>query len=153
MSLETLHSASRIDSLSNNSLIAGASYVVEDARSAVEASTSTSSTAPLTQNQNSSNSIDLTRKTLSSIAIHQPFNLLRTISNESTNETAVNLSPAVSTNADDSKQNLSTQQENNTKRIGDFILFESLNQKNANDTFYSAFNAKNNEFYYWKVSG
>jgi tribbles homolog 1/2 len=143
MSMETLHSASRIDSLSSNSLVARASYVVEG-----EASTSTT---PLIQNHNNnSNLIDLTRKTVNPVAIHQPFNLLRTISNESTNETAVNLSPNVSTNANDSKQTLATQQDKNTKRIGDFILFESNNQANANDTFNSAFNAKNNEFFYWK---
>ena len=162
MSSETLHSASRLDSLSNsNSLVRSARRV--DAASATVTAASATST-PLNTSHNISN--------LHIAKIVQPpvsfssFNLLRTISNEPNNESAVNLSPTVNTNANDLKtqpqnntvpqqqQNPTNANEENTNslRIGDYILFETSSQSTSNDTFNSAFNVKKNQFFYWKVS-
>jgi hypothetical protein len=102
------------------------------------------------------------------------FNLLRTISTESNNELAVNLSlpPTLSTNTNDLNalnqvkltpqkptsdssllvQDQRQQPKNDSLKIGDYILFQSCNVTNANDTLSSAFNVKINKFFYWKVN-
>lgn len=84
------------------------------------------------------------------------FNLLRTISTESNNELAVNLSlsSTLSTNSNDlnalNKVKINKPTIQDSLKIGDYILFQPSNQTNANDTFNSAFNVKMNKFFYWK---
>ena len=146
MSSETLHSTSRLDSIKNNNI-----------------STTTSQT----------NLFQFNNANFTPLNIISSLNLLRTIRNQSTYTGSVSsLSPAFSTNANDlnNQQEMSTNKSstnnlvydltnqlhntNETIKIGDYVLFESNDNKeaNSNDSFNSAFNLKKKKFFYWKVS-
>ena len=141
MSSETLHSTLRLGSIQN---------II------------TSSTLSLQNNQFQVNN------TFSQFNFMSSLNLLRAIANT---RSVSSLSPALSTNANDlnNQQEISTNKSspnnlvydltnrlntNETFKIGDYVLFESSNKKEANssDSFNSAFNLKKNKFFYWKVS-
>jgi hypothetical protein len=142
MSSETLHSTLRFGSIQN---------------------TITSSTLSLQNNQFQLNN------NLSQFNIMSSLNLLRAIANKNS---VSSLSPALSTNANDlnNQQEMSTNKSstnnlvydltnqlhntNETIKIGDYVLFESNDNKeaNSNDSFNSAFNLKKKKFFYWKVS-
>lgn len=141
MSSETLHSTLRLGSIQN---------------------TITSSTLSLQNSQFQLNN------NFSQFNIMSSLNLLRAIANT---RSVSSLSPALSTNANDlnDQQEMSTNKSstnnlvydltnqlhaNETIKIGDYVLFESNENKEAssNDSFNSAFNLKKKKFFYWKVS-